>query len=246
MPEFTLSGRADAPVEEVWKLLFDPTRSPSGGLVCRPCATTARTVTPCGWRDIPTSRCRSCCVAIAPRGASPSPARSPTSTLFGSSPRTGPAPGSTCTSPCRLRGQPAGRKTRDHHHLAGPAGDPRSGRCEQLKTEAAGLTGRHRSALGRLPSDRPAHEQCEATVRVHTMFPVFGPLLVFRARCEKGSPPVEAVTYGPKRRDVNPRPLVPNCGQAGRWGLFPRVAGHWRALWDGSGQSRCCIPQLYS
>lgn len=26
MPEFTLSGRADAPVEEVWKLLFDPTR----------------------------------------------------------------------------------------------------------------------------------------------------------------------------------------------------------------------------
>ncbi|MGH3763663.1 MAG: SRPBCC family protein [Pseudonocardiaceae bacterium] len=28
MPEFTLSGRADAPVEEVWKLLFDPTRFP--------------------------------------------------------------------------------------------------------------------------------------------------------------------------------------------------------------------------
>jgi uncharacterized protein YndB with AHSA1/START domain len=28
MPEFTLSGRAAAPVEEVWKLLFDPTRFP--------------------------------------------------------------------------------------------------------------------------------------------------------------------------------------------------------------------------
>ncbi|MGH3996487.1 MAG: SRPBCC family protein [Pseudonocardiaceae bacterium] len=28
MSEFTLSGRADAPVEEVWKLLFDPTRFP--------------------------------------------------------------------------------------------------------------------------------------------------------------------------------------------------------------------------
>lgn len=28
MPELTLSGRADAPVEEVWKLLFDPTRFP--------------------------------------------------------------------------------------------------------------------------------------------------------------------------------------------------------------------------
>jgi uncharacterized protein YndB with AHSA1/START domain len=28
VPEFTLSGRADAPVEEVWKLLFDPTRFP--------------------------------------------------------------------------------------------------------------------------------------------------------------------------------------------------------------------------
>lgn len=28
MPEFTLSGRADAPVEEVWKLLFDSTRFP--------------------------------------------------------------------------------------------------------------------------------------------------------------------------------------------------------------------------
>jgi uncharacterized protein YndB with AHSA1/START domain len=28
MPEFSLSGHADAPVEEVWKLLFDPTRFP--------------------------------------------------------------------------------------------------------------------------------------------------------------------------------------------------------------------------
>lgn len=28
MPGFTLSGRAGAPVEEVWKLLFDPTRFP--------------------------------------------------------------------------------------------------------------------------------------------------------------------------------------------------------------------------
>jgi uncharacterized protein YndB with AHSA1/START domain len=28
MPEFTLSGTAAAPVEEVWKLLFDPARFP--------------------------------------------------------------------------------------------------------------------------------------------------------------------------------------------------------------------------
>ena len=28
MPAFTLSGRAHAPVEEIWKLLFDPTRFP--------------------------------------------------------------------------------------------------------------------------------------------------------------------------------------------------------------------------
>jgi uncharacterized protein YndB with AHSA1/START domain len=28
MPEFTLTGRADAPVEEVWKLVFDPGRFP--------------------------------------------------------------------------------------------------------------------------------------------------------------------------------------------------------------------------
>jgi uncharacterized protein YndB with AHSA1/START domain len=28
MPEFTLTARAAAPVEEVWKLLFDPTRFP--------------------------------------------------------------------------------------------------------------------------------------------------------------------------------------------------------------------------
>lgn len=28
MPDFTVSGRADAPVEEVWKLLFDPSRFP--------------------------------------------------------------------------------------------------------------------------------------------------------------------------------------------------------------------------
>ncbi len=28
MPDFVLSARTDAPVEEVWKLLFDPTRFP--------------------------------------------------------------------------------------------------------------------------------------------------------------------------------------------------------------------------
>jgi uncharacterized protein YndB with AHSA1/START domain len=28
MPEFTLTATADAPVEEVWKLLFDPSRIP--------------------------------------------------------------------------------------------------------------------------------------------------------------------------------------------------------------------------
>lgn len=28
MPHFTVTGRSDAPVEEVWKLLFDPTRFP--------------------------------------------------------------------------------------------------------------------------------------------------------------------------------------------------------------------------
>jgi uncharacterized protein YndB with AHSA1/START domain len=28
MPEFTLTGTTAAPVEEVWKLLFDPSRFP--------------------------------------------------------------------------------------------------------------------------------------------------------------------------------------------------------------------------
>ena len=28
MPQFTVTGHSDAPVEEVWKLLFDPTRFP--------------------------------------------------------------------------------------------------------------------------------------------------------------------------------------------------------------------------
>lgn len=56
MPEFTLTGRADAPVEEVWKLLFDPSRFPEwwdGFDTVRPDGPGAFTFWPTGFPDHP-------------------------------------------------------------------------------------------------------------------------------------------------------------------------------------------------
>ena len=56
MPEFTLTGRADAPVEEVWKLLFDPTRFPewwAGIATARVAGAGAYTIWPDGQPDYP-------------------------------------------------------------------------------------------------------------------------------------------------------------------------------------------------
>lgn len=56
MPGFTVNGRAEAPVEEVWKLLFDPSRFP--GWWARVEATRTGpdggyTMWPEGWPDFP-------------------------------------------------------------------------------------------------------------------------------------------------------------------------------------------------
>ncbi len=38
---------------------------------------------------------------------------------------------------------------------------------------------------------------------------------------------IAAMSEAGRRGDL----FVPNCGQVGRWGLFPHVAGHWWAFW---------------
>jgi uncharacterized protein YndB with AHSA1/START domain len=56
MPGFILTGRAAAPVEEVWKLLFDPTRFPewwAGVETVRPGPTGEFTLWPDGYPDFP-------------------------------------------------------------------------------------------------------------------------------------------------------------------------------------------------
>jgi uncharacterized protein YndB with AHSA1/START domain len=56
MPGFELSGYADAPVEEVWKLLFDPSRFPewwAGVATVRPDGTDAYVMWPEGYPDFP-------------------------------------------------------------------------------------------------------------------------------------------------------------------------------------------------
>ena len=56
MPGFTMQARVDAPVEEVWKLLFDPTRFPEwwvGIETVRPDSDDAYTLWPTGYPDFP-------------------------------------------------------------------------------------------------------------------------------------------------------------------------------------------------
>ena len=56
MPGFVLTGRAGAPVEEVWKLLFDPTRFPewwAGVETIQPGPTGEFTLWPDGYPDFP-------------------------------------------------------------------------------------------------------------------------------------------------------------------------------------------------
>jgi uncharacterized protein YndB with AHSA1/START domain len=56
MPDFTLTRLANAPVEEVWKLLFDPTRFPewwSGVETVRTDAPDQYTMWPDGYPDFP-------------------------------------------------------------------------------------------------------------------------------------------------------------------------------------------------
>lgn len=56
MPEFTLTGRTDAPVEDVWKLLFDPSRFPEwwdGFDAAVPDGPGAFTFWPTGYPDYP-------------------------------------------------------------------------------------------------------------------------------------------------------------------------------------------------
>ena len=62
MPEFTLTARAAAPVEEVWKLLFDPTRFPEwwAGIETVQVESAAG-LHASGSTAIRTSRCRSSC-----------------------------------------------------------------------------------------------------------------------------------------------------------------------------------------
>jgi uncharacterized protein YndB with AHSA1/START domain len=56
MPSFTVTGHADAPVEEVWKLLFDPTSFPRwwvGVETVRTNTVDGYTVWPTGYPDFP-------------------------------------------------------------------------------------------------------------------------------------------------------------------------------------------------
>ena len=56
MPSFVLTARAQAPIEEVWKLLHDPTRFPlwwSGVETVRPDGQDGYTMWPTGYPDFP-------------------------------------------------------------------------------------------------------------------------------------------------------------------------------------------------
>jgi uncharacterized protein YndB with AHSA1/START domain len=56
MPGFTVTGQAQAPVEEVWKLLFDPTSFPrwwAGVETVRPDGPDRYTLWPTGYPDFP-------------------------------------------------------------------------------------------------------------------------------------------------------------------------------------------------
>jgi uncharacterized protein YndB with AHSA1/START domain len=56
MPSLTVTGRAEAPVEEVWKLLFDPTSFPRwwvGIETVQPDGADGYTLWPSGYPDFP-------------------------------------------------------------------------------------------------------------------------------------------------------------------------------------------------
>lgn len=61
MPGFTLTGRAEAPVEDVWKLVFDPTRFPEwwdGVETVRTDGTGSYVQWPTGYPDFPMPQVR--------------------------------------------------------------------------------------------------------------------------------------------------------------------------------------------
>ena len=89
MPGFELNTDCRAPVEEVWKLLFDPDRFLdwwAGIEAVRKDAPGQFTLWP---PATPTSRCRKSCGPTRPTGGSSSPARSSPSIWSGSSPKAG-------------------------------------------------------------------------------------------------------------------------------------------------------------
>ena len=68
MPGFVLTGRAHAPVEEVWKLLFDPTRFPEWWAGVETVEQARRASTRSGPTATRTSRCRNGCAPTARAG----------------------------------------------------------------------------------------------------------------------------------------------------------------------------------
>ena len=68
MPEFTLTARAAAPVEEVWKLLFDPTRFPEWWAGIETVQVESPGLHASGWTGVRSSRCRSSCAPTPARG----------------------------------------------------------------------------------------------------------------------------------------------------------------------------------
>ena len=96
MPGFTLSASCRAPVEEVWKLLFDPARFPDwwvGIETVHKDAPGEFTPVADGLPRLPDAADN--CGSTRRTSGSRSPARSPTSSSPGSSPRRAPAPPST-------------------------------------------------------------------------------------------------------------------------------------------------------